>query len=694
MKKKPMIFHVQNTVLRPGDSVCVRGEWLDGISSAELSDGVKTRALELLQHGRQSFKFAIPEELREGMFTLTLKFDGGELTRFLNAPVVRWVQGDEGAFATPDGWVRVIGECLRVRKDASPSLTIDGKKLSPSRVYDDYSVGFELSGLTAGERSAVYSNGFAECDVTVKVAESPEKAWPKKVYNVLDEGLTDDTVTDCTEPLKALLEKVGKEGGGIVYFPSGRYHLTGCFHIPRNTVLRGDGFTKSQIFWTDEWHEERVLEDGKKHFMPTELPKVMITGDGDFAIEDLDFAASRIGGLINAGTPENPADNIRIDRVRVMANSFAGSWLHARHGQYNYIGRCEVLKETMMDQTDMLKLCGSNIKVRGCDFLWSGRPFSFSGGMNYPLIQSTKFGGATAVDDWLPFGTLNNAIIEDCEIHEWTSGFGGNNIYFARTIMKDVVDNNREAFTTDIASGINYHGTAEINGCDFIFPKDVDMAKARVGSILCVLSGTGAGQWRKVAAVDGHRVTVEAPFDAQPDETSHLTVNSMFSNWYFVGIRLDNGGSLQFYTAQANTVVDGMKITRSGGVKCYGHYVYKGIGNNWYNSIVNNEISDGNYYHMGGWYFNKELPASSFLCASGTGGDDTLNIGCTIRGNRLTEHSMIYIEATGESGFTDLLIDNNEIIDGRCGVYISGKPKDMLMTRNRFEDLKQDVIYR
>lgn len=236
------------------------------------------------------------------------------------------------------------------------------------------------------------------------------------------------------------------------------------------------------------------------------------------------------------------------------------------------------------------------------------------------------------------------------EIREWTTGFGGDNLYFARTRIQDVLDNNRESFTTDIATGIDYAGPVSGGGQQFVFPETVDMQNALPGSKLCILSGRGAGQYRTVTAVSGHMVTIDTPFAAEPDEASVLTVNAMFSNWYFVHLTVENGGALQFYTAQNNTAVDGAEIIRSGGIGGWGQFVYGGVANNWYNSYVYNHFSDCNYYHMGGC----RAPAV----------------------------------------MEDPVLDGNRSIGCECGIYMEGAPLRLLLSSNTAEDTKTEILYR
>ena len=692
---RPVVFYSGNTVIRPGQAAVIRGEYLDSVREIYVSDGTKTYPAEMYQQGRQSFKTVIPEELDEGVYDLVMKLSrdpGDSMTVRLNVPKIRWIQGDEGEHATCSGWIRINGECLRLNGDREPFLVISGASpdeditLSPSRIYDDYSVRFDIPSMDPGEYGITYSNGYAEeSGLIMKIAPSPEDSWRKVTYNVLDYGISDDQVTDVTEPLRALLAKVGEENGGTVYFPAGRYHVTGTFEIPKGTVLRGDGYRRSQIFWTDVWNEQAELPEGGTHWSPTRTPDGMLRGESDFAIEDLDFAASRIGSFIMAGSEEEPAKNVRIDRIRISANAFSGWFLHARYGKKFLDARMKVLMETMLCRTDMISICGENVKIRGCTFQWSARPFSFRGGLKYLLMQDTVFGGQAAVDDWMPFGRLENTIIEDCEIHEWITGCSGTNIYLSRVKIQDVVDNDRESFTTDISYGTEYHGTMErISGNSFTFPEGTNMERVRKGGTLCVLSGTGAGQYRRISAIDGTTVTVADPFEVQPDETSHIVANDMFTNWYFIGNTIRNGGSLQFYTAQCNTVVDGTDFIHSASIKSWGQPVYGSISNHWYMSFVNNRLSDCNYYHYAGWYMDPKLPGASFLCVFGEG-DDTTNMAMTMRGNSLEYNSAVNMRG-GECprGVEDLVIDSNRFDSCRCAIYAEGGGTGIFIHGNEF----------
>ncbi len=710
--KKPVIFHAGNTVVRAGNVAGIRGEYLDRDWKAVMTDGTTVRAVQLQQQSRQSFKVQIPEDFADGVYTLQLLGDE-PLTIPFNEPKVRWLQGDEGGFSTPDGWVRVQGECLRISSEKSPFLTLhatDGTEITlmPETVYDDYSVGFALNGLASREYRAVYHNGYAACEAGVlTVAPSPEASWGQQLYDVTEHGLSNESVLDCTEALRALLEKVGAAGGGILYFPRGRYHLTDTFHIPEGVTLRGAGYKYTQIFWTDKWRGEGIHENGRsKEWFPTALPEAMITIDGNVAIEDLDFAAGRIGEFIKVGSKERPGKNVRLDRVRLFANLVTHNNPYAHKDWFKSIFFKEIIPPSG-GAHDILDLNGSNIKIRNCSFSCNRRIFTYGNKLEYFLLQDTEFKQQNFSYLWMPMGEQNKAIIERIEAGGYDGGCGGDNVYMSHMHFFDTTCGDREAFTTDISSGIKYHGpvVCEPDG-RFTFPDAVDMSAriAHPGSKFCILSGTGAGQYRTVTEVEGHTVTVDSPFDVNPAEDSHVTINEMKVNWYCTNWIVQNCGMVQFYTAQGNTVVDGFKIIQAAGIKPYGQLTYGAVQNNWYNSIIRCEFLESNYFHTQGWmdYHDHDpnstvptghrLPGYSFLYVMGRP-DELIHLGCVLRSNTLKDNSMIYVRSAAPGSVTDLIIDGNHSEDCRCGIYIEGEPKAMLLNGNTAERVQDEVIY-
>ncbi len=701
----PVVFYSGNTVARPGNTIGIRGEYLDQQWNATLADGRINQRVTLLQQTRHSFKFQIPENFTDGLFTLTLE---GEkpLTIILNEPKVKWIQGDEGPTSTPNGWMRVQGECLRVRDNAPITLTLtkDGTSHTffPERVCDDYSVGFRFVSLPEGDYQAVYSNGLAECPCgTVTVAPCPESLWPKQVYNVLDYGMPDDGISNCSPALASILNKVGEAGGGIVYFPRGRYLLTESFHIPNNTVLRGDGVDNSQICWRDAWVErEPGYEWWQNRFVLKKLPVSMITADSDVAIEHIEFAGGRIGGLFRIGSKEVPARNVRFQNVRVYFNAMSGVGSTSR----TYPRRLEIIDEVNhhWEGQHMMDVRGSNIKWLDCDFNYSALMFKYGNDNQYVQMRGVRFGDGSSICKWLPVGDMDKAIIEDCEMVGKSFGCGGDNLYISRLNIHDNnAEGDREGFTTDIKGGIDYEGPVTVNSeTSFTFPEEIDMQKAKVGAKLVITNGTGMGQWRRVIAVEGHTVTIEEPFAVAPDAESRLSVNYMFWNWYFTNSRVDYTGPFQLYVAQGNTVFDGIHITRSYGYVLRGTYGYKAMQQMWYNSVVNCTLANGNVYHMTGFlevhgHFDKPgyLPCHSLLLIEGNARAKT-NVGVVVRNCTVRNDCMIHLRNKVKGSIEDVILDTNHAIDSRCGIYQEGEVPLLLETGTTYVNVKDPYHFR
>src|SRR5699024_3328040 len=93
---------------------------------------------------------------------------------------------------------------------------------------------------------------------------------------------------------------------------------------------------------------------------------------------------------------------------------------------------------------------------------------------------------------------------------------------------------------------------------------------------------------------------------------------------YFVDNYVYNGGDFQFYGMQTNSVVDGLELERCGGLGSYGRYVYGAYQPNWYNSLINNKIHDGNFF----WYYGYDAHSGlSYIEVRGVGRENGMNMG-------------------------------------------------------------------
>ena len=74
--------------------------------------------------------------------------------------------------------------------------------------------------------------------------------------------LNNSKLADRQEHLVVALRAVETNGGGIVYFPRGRYSVTNTIAVPSNTVLRGESMALTSLYWPDYEKPPRHLVDG------------------------------------------------------------------------------------------------------------------------------------------------------------------------------------------------------------------------------------------------------------------------------------------------------------------------------------------------------------------------------------------------------------------------------------------------
>ncbi len=438
--------------------------------------------------------------------------------------------------------------------------------------------------------------------------------------------------------------------------------------------------------------------------------KIRCVPDGDVVIEGLDFAGGHTGNLLTGGS------NIRVENCRIELNAYVGAEFGWHQNYYKSIMENEQYKGYRL-----FGFRGSNHQVLNCEIRTSQwmQFVGTNGAMEYTCVANNTFEHTGPTGMGVSLDGMFCAIFEDNAIDETGLTCKDDNVYVARTTIEDMTNTeNRETMTTDVGAGLQkFQQGLDIgaDGVTFTFPEAfsnieavmTDATARKYRMKLIILDGTGEGQWRYITGYNGRSVTVAAPFTVAPDETSRFSVNVMYTNWYFVDCTVDNGGMFQYYMAQANSVIDGMKITRSAGIKLYGQQSYGVVGNNWYCSVVNCQLSDGNYFHRNGymdyWVGNsvspvgasQRIPGGSFIAAVGTppGNQPTYNLCCTIRGNTLTNNCLIYIFSVKAPVMEDCIVDSNYSYDTRCGIYIEGTPGRILLNNNTTDNVPSPVEY-
>ncbi len=304
----------------------------------------------------------VPAGWQAGMFACRVVGATISAVTVFNAPDAWWIQGNAGLGSTAGGWLRILGKCLDAVGHARVALRTEGdasvRILEPSGPAV-FSLQVALpADLTTGAHAVWVHNGHGGSAGwrhagRLLVTAAPAPAHP--VLNVCDFGARPNDGSDCTLAVVQGLERLAGLGGGVLYFPRGRYRINArlrsgmwiadALRIPPNVTLRGESMELVSLYWPDR---------------SDPLPSLIEGGD-DFSIEELTiYTQGRHRNIISGSS------RVHVRRVRIRANCYYG---------LDAVGKEHRGRNVSERQTDMgsaIELCGENVSVTDCDVLHSG----------------------------------------------------------------------------------------------------------------------------------------------------------------------------------------------------------------------------------------------------------------------------------------------------------------------------------
>ncbi|MEN6343652.1 MAG: glycosyl hydrolase family 28-related protein [Armatimonadia bacterium] len=636
-------------------------------ADAELPAGDWQR-LEVLQADARCVKAVIPADWRPGVFAVRVRV-GEAVSRpaLANRPDPWWVQGDQGFGASSGGWLRVFGKCLAFDAPATVVL-IDSKgvqvTLQPTRA-DCYSLNLALpSSLPPTDYTVWVHNGLggpASWRSAGKLTVTLPKPWREQVYNVKDFGANSD------QAIRAALVRATEEGGGVVYFPRGRYKVEGALDLPDGITLRGEGMGLVSLYWPD-------ME---------EPPPALITGS-HFRLQNLSLYCQNHRNVI---ADTDAAEGIRIESVRIRANCYfmiedIGKEFRGRKGPTSH------------------KTCGAAVMLRGRNFAVTDCDLYAS---NYALRLFRSQGGGLVARNVLRYGgrgysleRVDRMIFEDnqvigCNLLSigndittfWTNY--SRNLYYAHNRLSQMYGADREMMTLDAGGGAYFGKVAQTQGKQVVLAADPtykDYAPKPhtdwTGAMLLILDGTGTGQWRTVVKNEGRNWEIDRPWDIAPDDTSLISIVPHRGRHLFIGNSFEDGGPFQLYGSAVDTIVAGNRGTRMDGFITWGLNPHQwGWQPAWYCQFLDNEIVEGNGYG----------PRSAFM-GSITGNNDATYPGplsrCALfRRNVLQSNARLRLSGTTR----DALIEHCTVRHADQGIEIQPSTGGVLLRGNVFEDV-------
>jgi hypothetical protein len=668
----PVVFWASDPV-RPGEVVVVQGgrwgkqpkvelTWLGGGKPAEPAANAAAQArntvtLTPLGSSADALKFLVPASWKPGVYRVEVNADGVKsAARMLNAPDPWWQQGDWGKQASPGGWLRIFGKCLSFDEQASVALRggIRDLILKPGQ-QDCWSLGVELpKDLPAGEYQVLLRNGYegqAGWREAGKIRIAPHApVWKTDLFDVTKFGAVPNDGMDDTDAVQKALDAAGGNGGGVVYLPRGRFQMNGPIRIPRFVLLKGAGMKLSQIYWRDT----------------AEPVEALIYATNSFGIEDLTIMAAnhRYGILADCGDKPG-AGNVTLRRLHVHLNRF--EQLQAEQAARRFLP---------MPWEHAICLGGENVQMTDCEVFSSRSPFGFAGLHNSVLRNNRCFeGDASHMFDG------DGIIFEDNQIDGGPVGRGGGNyanrLYYARNKVGMTPLADGEGFSTD-GGGYVAVKLASADGVHLTLAGDVDwqrMARPNQEVCICIIEGTGAGQYRKVASYRGRQAELERPWTLPPDATSVLhVIPHRFLQNLIVANQFHDVTMLQSYAWAFEWVLAGNRFTRAGGIRIFTHPGDPA----WYMQCLDNEIDVGNGYRGPA---ESQPPLDSALAVQS--GQARCQV---FRRNLL--HNNARIELNWDP--RDVVIEHNSITDADVGID-AGRSPGALLWGNRFERVKEPL---
>ena len=683
----------------PGETALLFGEGMSNVTTVEmaLAGGSEPESwveLEPIQVSDRSVKVVIPKDWKIGVYAWRAESrtsgslvngqaarstTGNSRKAFLNRPHLWWVQGDDGTTASPGGWLRAFGKCLAF-EGSTPKVILRNRQTKRELpLISDETSPYALKAsipadLAEGHYEVLVHNGLGggwSREMELEVRQSAP--WPDTLFNVVEFGAVGNDGKDDTEAIRKAIEAARKAGGGVVYFPRGRYRLSGELHLPRFVVLKGERQELVMLYWDDT----------------DSPPEALIRGTDSFGIENLTIACANYVHVIvgNMGSDPNSGD-VFIKRVRVRVNIY----LHLKTPQKINERFMKAPEFGSSHGGDLIRLGGRNVEITDSDLYGSGRALFLSKVRSGYVARNTFYNGRWG---WYSISGSDRLIFERNDIiggDLMSTGGGLNcldgsaysqNVYFAHNVFRNLFGWDREAMTSDAGGGAYLGGVDSCDGTKLVLSDDAAWQKKGdwKGAAVFILGGKGAGQYRRIVRYKGRAIELERPWDVEPDATSEVSVTMFHNHYLIIGNEFyDATIAVQFYGNSIEHIVAQNQSTRAGGFHNLGLLYAGGVQPSWFVQYLDNEILEGNGLKGP---LNQYPPLDSHIAVMGhqTPEHKSPLTRCTvIRRNRLHNNARIEVGGFCE----DVVIEHNSIENSDVGISVEKTAKGVLFRENSF----------
>ena len=672
--------------------------------------GLSPVSAPILQKTEESVKFLIPDSFTEGIYAVKIfgkdnSIDADDQIIYINAPIIDYTVGNEGAIAQAGTELRIIGKNLAgnltsfedtaVKLNSIKVKLVDesGKvfDLSVSSADSDNSLKVQLPQELNGEYEVYVYNGYGDetawsIPAVITVGAGPRSEWKDTVYNILDFGATGERYQNVTPIVNYALDYINENGGGTLYFPKGIYRFEYSVVLPEKITVAGED-TNSTIFLFTPYKWDY-----------NELPEFLFGMTGNVAIEKLTIYGTRTGGVFRVNGES--AENIYITDVRVYLRPYAGGTTQG-NATVNKLVTATVAQNMINSEavTPLLRKSGgylSNLQMSKVDLVTYGshRGIVSESTSQNEYWQLDNVHVMMGIMGAYQQAIINNSTIDNCVFEGAATGIWGHGVYYGNTTMQNVVVNNRELFVADHGPYINDGVLQQLDEYNFLI-KGKYAASRLKGYQIYVSAGQGTGQTRIISKVENledgtTKLTVNSPFAIAPNRNSICILRAPRENIFFANCYFYNGSTCGFYGGVADVIYESCTFERVGAL-----YQWAIGGDvNWYVSYNDNEIIYDPYFsHDDGGVSNNEFSKLSIIASGALPGYSRC---FTIRGFNFNGLRLELATSAAKDTLRDVIVDNNTFYKSEYGINWdntkgSTSIDGVFLYRNVFDDV--DIPY-
>lgn len=372
---------------------------------------------------------------------------------------------------------------------------------------------------------------------------------------------------------------------GVVFLPAGTYNIGSAkIDLKPNVVLQGESAASTKIIFGPAAGAGIIVDTGG------------MSGFADLTIQNVDLSSNAI---TNIGTWGQPIAKFFIQRVAWNLGSGAPIFLTGdRIAILNstFVQAINYQNGSVANQTGGLgplylsKI--SNLQFRNNTIKWATNQNSMNDLVN-AIIENNHFtrsasdtiiAGPAQASWTYPFTekpVVAGESVARVDGRQLTINFGKNvvvqnNRFDVSDGVLSIVHNDGETILNEAGGSNTREDWGTVTGANRSSVTDNSKCssspcawKIYPNSMLIIVSGAGAGQWRHITAQMGNTFTVDAPFDVVPTLGDHFTLavpayeNTIISNNTATG---NPFGIAMYHGSYLNVVVSGNRLTDNGGI--------------------------------------------------------------------------------------------------------------------------------